>query len=166
MMPEQASGNGTPGTPRLSHFLEAFRRRTLAKAFYFLNCRGQGQIASRPDIWTAQRAQEIDVGGPFTDAFEGHEHFARGIVVEIVEITKIEVAAGQRIGKQARVQSFLAAEADAQQLGVGELQEAGWRERVNGRLEPIEGRFRRGQRYLLLKNDVDERWKAGFSNPQ
>ncbi len=76
------------------------------------------------------------------------------------------MAAGQRIGKQARVQSFLAAEADAQQLGVGELQEAGWRERADRRLEPIEGRFRGGERDLLLKNNVNQSREAGFANPE
>ena len=59
----------------------------------------------------------------FADAFEGSEHFARGVILQVVKTAKIEVAACQRIREQAGVESFLPAEADAQQLGVGELQE-------------------------------------------
>src|SRR5690242_5496740 len=131
MMPEEASGYGAPWTPLDRQFFEALGRRALAKSLYFLYRRGQRQIARRPDVRAAKRAQKIDVGGPFSDAFEGDEHFAGGIVVEIVEIVKIEVAAGKRFGEQARIQSFLTTEADAQKLGVGELQEAAGSERTN-----------------------------------
>ena len=55
---------------------------------------------------------KINIGGPVADAFEGDEHFAGGFVVEVVKVPQIEVAASKRIGEQARIQSFLAAEAD------------------------------------------------------
>ena len=71
-------------------------------------------------------------------------HFVRGIVRKIVKIPQIEIAERKRFGEQPRVQRFLAAEADAQQLRVRELQEAAWRERADGGIQMVEGRFRGG----------------------
>ena len=48
-------------------------------------------------------------------------HFARGIVVEFVEVAEIEMSAGEGFGEEAGVESCLAAEADAQNIGVGEI---------------------------------------------
>src|SRR5260370_39580378 len=79
MMPEEASGDGTPGTPRLGHSFEAFRRRALAKARYFLHCRGQREITSWPDGRAAKRAQQRDGGCPATDALGCREHSACSI---------------------------------------------------------------------------------------
>src|SRR5258706_15832188 len=84
MMPEQAGGNGAPWFPARAHVLELFRRRALAKAFYFLNCGGQGQIAHRPDLRAAQRAQYIDVRGPFTDSFEDPHEIAGGFLLLVL----------------------------------------------------------------------------------
>src|ERR1700687_2332300 len=57
MMPKEAGGDGAPRAPRRGHFLQAFRRRALAQALYFLYCGGQGQISHGPNIRAAQRAQ-------------------------------------------------------------------------------------------------------------
>ena len=86
--------------------------------------------------------------------------------MKIVEIAKVEVTAGERFGEEARVQSFLAAEADAQQLGVGEAQETSWSERADGGFQAVERRFRGGERDLLLENDVDESRKPRLANPE
>jgi len=55
MMPEQAGGNGAPWSGALIFSIFSgdgrWRRR------YFLHCGGQGQIAYRPDVRAAQRAQ-------------------------------------------------------------------------------------------------------------
>src|SRR5262249_43540501 len=89
-MPEETRGDGTPRAPWNAERFKLFRRRPLAKLLHFLNGRGEREIASWPDIRTAQGAQEINVGGPLADAFEGDEHFARGIVVEVMQIAQIE----------------------------------------------------------------------------
>ena len=79
---------------------------------------------------------------------------------------QIEKPARQRFGKQARIQSFLATEADTQQLGVGELQETAGREGADGGFESVEGGFRGSERNLLLENDVNESWEAGLADPE
>src|SRR5713101_3861645 len=86
--------------------------------------------------------------------------------MEIVEIAKIEVAAGQRIGEKAGVESFLAAEADAEQFGVGEFQKQFGSEWSDDGIQPVEGSFRGSKRNLLFEDDVDERGEAGFADPQ
>lgn len=120
-VPEEAGGDGAPGFPRMAELFELIRRRTLAEALHFLDGSGEGEIVDRPDVGAAEGAEQINVRSPVADAFEGGEHFAGGIVVEIVEVAKIEIAAGERIGEKARVKSFLATEADAKQLSVGEF---------------------------------------------
>src|SRR6266571_8072913 len=120
-MPEEASGDGAVRTPRLAEFFKVFGRRTLVQALHFLDRCGESKIAGGPNVGATQRGEQVDVGGPATDAFQGDQHFAGGIVVEIVEVAKIEVAAGERIGEKAGVESFLTAEADAKQFGVGEF---------------------------------------------
>ena len=113
-VPEQAGGDGAIGAPGLAEFLEAFRGRTLAQALYFLDGSGKGEIADGPDVWAAECAEKINVCGPIADAFERGEHFFGGIIVEIVKTTKVEVAAGEGVGEESGVVSFLTAEADAQ----------------------------------------------------
>src|SRR6266566_424340 len=120
-MPEEASGDGAVRTPRLAEFFKVFGRGALAEALHFLDRRGKSQIADGPDVGATQRGEQVDVRGPAADAFQGDQHFAGGIVMEIVEIAKIEVTPGQRIGEKAGVESFLTAEADAKQFGVGEF---------------------------------------------
>src|SRR6266849_6039384 len=114
-MPEKACGHGAPGFPGSAERFQSFRRGALAKAFHFLNGCGEREIAGRPDVRAAQSGEEINFGGPAADALEGDEHFARGVIVQLVEVAKVEVAAGERFREQAGVESFLAAEADAQQ---------------------------------------------------
>src|SRR6266850_658246 len=166
MMPEKPGGDGAVRTPGLAEFFQAFWRRALAELLHLLHRRGQSQITDRPDIGTTQRAQQIDVRGPVSDAFKGDEHFARGIVVQFVEVTEIEVTPGKRLGEETGVESFLAAEADAKQLDVGQFQKAARRERVNGGVKTIESGFRGSERNLLLENDVDERGEARFTDPE
>ena len=86
--------------------------------------------------------------------------------MKIIEIAKIEVVSGQRIGEKPRIESFLAAEADALEFRVAEFQEIAWRERADGILESIESGFRGCQGNLLLEHDVDECRETGFANPQ
>ena len=75
--------------------------------------RSEGEITGGPDVRAAQRTQEINVSGPTADALESDEHFVRGIIREVVKIPQIEVTAREGLGEQSRVESLLAAEADA-----------------------------------------------------
>src|SRR6266850_2132701 len=150
MMPEKPGGDGAVRTPGLAEFFQAFRRRALAELLHLLHRRGQSQISDWPNIGPAQRTQQIDVRGPISDAFEDGEHFTRGIVVQFVEVTEIEVAA----------------EADAKQLRVSKFQEAAWCERADGGVEPIESGFRGSEGDLLFENDVDESGEAGLADPE
>src|SRR5882724_10323990 len=166
MMPDKPGGDGAVRTPGLAEFFQAFRRRALAELLHLVHRRGQSQISDWPNVGPAQRTQQIDVRGPISDAFEDGEHFTRGIVVQFVEVTEIEVAAGERFGEQSSVESFLAAEADAKQLRVSKLQEAAWCERADGGVEPIESGFRGSEGDLLFEDDVDERGEAGLADPE
>src|SRR4029077_4355495 len=165
-MPEKACGDGTPGFPGFAERFQIFGGRTLAKAFHFLHGGGESQITAGPDVRPAKRAQEINVSGPGADALEGDEHFAGGIVLQRVEITKIEIAASERFGKEASVESFLTAEADAKQFDITEFQEASWSKGIYRGFEASESGARRSERNLLLENNVNERGKTGFAHPQ
>src|SRR5438445_3954933 len=61
---------------------------------------------------------------------------------------------------------FLSAEADALQHGIAEFQEPPRRERTCGVVQANKCRLGRGQRNLLLENDVHERWKARLAYPE
>ena len=63
------------------------------------------------------------------------------------------------------VARLLAAEADRQQLGVGQLEETGRRERIGGGAQPVEGGLRRRQRDLLLEDDVEQRRESPARDP-
>src|SRR5215472_2823823 len=143
-VPEEAGGDGAPRTPGLAEGFEFFRRGTFAKALHFLHRRGQRKIAGWPDVRAAQRAQEINVGGPAADALESHEHFVRGVVREVQKITQVEVAAREGFSQQTRVQGFLAAETNAQQFRVIQLQESRRSQWLDDGLQAIKSSFRRG----------------------
>src|SRR5712692_7535309 len=120
-VPEETCGHGAPGFPRCADRFEFLRSWTFAKALHFLDGGCEREIAGGPDVGTAEGGEEINVCGPAADALESDEHFARSVIVEIVEVAKVEVAAGERFGEKSRVKSFLAAETDAKQFGVGEF---------------------------------------------
>jgi len=165
-VPEEAGGDGAIRPPGLAESFEALGRRALPEVLHFLDGSGEREVAGGPNVGAAKRREKIDVGGPAANAFEGDEHFAGGIVVKIVEVAKIEKAAGERFGEKARVQSFLAAEADAKELGVGEFQEAFGSEGIYGGFQAFESGFCGSQRNLLLEDDVDERGKARLADPE
>ena len=68
-------------------------------------------------------------------------------------------------GQRPSVARLLAAEPDRQQLGVGQLEEARRRQRIGHGPQPIEGGPRRGERDLLLEDDVEERPEARARGP-
>jgi len=41
---------------------------------------GEREVADRPDVRATEGGEQINVGGPVADAFEGDEHFA-GLVI-------------------------------------------------------------------------------------
>ena len=166
VVPEEAGGDGAPGFPGRAHFFQFFRRGAQAQAFHFLHGGCESEVADGPDVRAAQGAQQINVGGPCADAFEGDQHFACGIVVQVVKISQVKVTARQRFCEQACIQSLLAAEADAQELIVSELQKTARCERTNGNVQAVEGGFRRGERNLLFEDDVNERTEARLANPE
>ena len=94
-MPEEAGGNGAPRFPGCADGFEFLRRRTLAKALHFLYGGGESKIAGRPDIWAAEGGEEINVGSPTADALESDEHLARGVIMQLVKIAKVEMAASE-----------------------------------------------------------------------
>ena len=165
-MPKKTSRDGPPGTPWRAERFQLFRRGTLAKLLHFLHCCGECEITRGPDVRPPKGTQEINVGSPLADAFEGDEHFARGIVVEIVQVVQVEVVARERFREQARVQRFLAAKADAQQFHVVQPQESSGSERLHGRFQSLERGARRCQGHLLFEDDVDKRRKAWLAHPQ
>ncbi len=165
-MPEESGGNGPPGPPRRTKGLEFFGRRAFAEVLHFLDGGGEGEVASGPDVRSAERAQEVNVGGPAADAFESDEHLVRRVVRQILKVAEVEVPADERFGKKPGVKRFLPAETDAQQFGVTELQESLGSQGMDFRFEPIESRFGRCQGNLLLENDVDERGKSRLADPQ
>src|SRR2546425_7439545 len=61
---------------------------------------------------------------------------------------------------------FLSAEADALQQTIAEFKEPPRRERTCGVVQAIKCRLGRGQRDLLLENDVHKRWKARLAHPK
>jgi len=166
VVPKEAGSDGAPGLPGHAHLLEFFGGRALAEALDFLHGGGESKVADGPDVRATQGAQQINVGGPVADSFEGHEHFACGIVVKVVKISQVKVTARQRFCEQACIQSLLAAEADAQELIVSELQKTARCERTNGNVQAVEGGFRRGERNLLFEDDVNERTEARLANPE
>ena len=89
-----------------------------------------------------------------------------GVVVERAEPVQVERAGLDRAGQRPSVARLLPAEPDRQQLGIGELEEARRRERIGRRPQAIERGSCRGERDLLLEDDVEERPEAGLSIPQ
>src|SRR5215469_4028232 len=88
-VPEQAGGDGTPGPPGSAEAFELFGRGAFAEALHFLDGGREGEIADGPDVRPAQRAQEINVGGPAADAFESDEHFVRGLIRERLKTAEV-----------------------------------------------------------------------------
>ena len=122
-MPEEAGGDGAEGFPRSAHLFEFFGRGAFAELFYFLDGGGEREIADGPDVGAAQGAEEINVGGPAADPFEGDEFFAGVVVVKFVQRVEIELFLLHGFGEQARVVRFLAAEAELAHFDFGELEE-------------------------------------------
>ena len=89
-----------------------------------------------------------------------------GVVVEARERVEVERSRLDRLGECAAVARLLAAEPDGQQLGVGQGEEAGRRQRVGGDAEPVERRPRGRQRDLLLEDDVEQGRKTRLAIPQ
>ena len=89
-----------------------------------------------------------------------------GVVVEARERVEIERSGLDRLGERAAVARLLAAEPDGQQLGVGQGEEAGRRQRVGGDAEPVERGPSGGQRDLLLEDDVEQGRETRLAIPQ
>jgi len=165
-VPEEAGGDGAEGLPRCAHFFEFFGRGAFAEIFYFLDGGGEREIAGRPNVGAAEGAEEINVGGPAADSFQGDEFFASVIVVKRVESVEIELVLVDGAGEEARIVRFLAAEAELAHLDFGELEEFFGSEGADGFFELLIERAGGCERDLLLENDVDESGKAGLANPE
>src|SRR5215472_11131822 len=138
-VPEKTSGHGSPWTPGLAEGFEFLGRRALAEALHFLHRSSERKVADGPDIRAAKGTQQINVRGPAANSFEGDEHLVRGLVRKLVKVAQIEVTACERFREQARIERFLAAEANPQQFHVIQLQESLGSKRLHGSLETIEG---------------------------
>jgi len=134
--------------------------------FYFLDGGSEGEVAVGPDVGAAKGAEEINVGGPAADSFEGDEFFAGVIVVKCMQGVEIELFLLDGVGEEARVVRFLPAEAELAHFDFGEPQELFGGEGADGLFEFVIKGAGGGERNLLLENDVNERREAGFANPE
>jgi hypothetical protein len=107
VVPEHARGDGAPRTPRARDAPDAIGVRQCSHSLHFAHRCDQREVAARPDIGTAQRHQQIDVGGPRTDAPERDERGARILIVELGEAVRIEAPLHDRQSKLADVVALL-----------------------------------------------------------
>ena len=83
------------------------------KLQHLLHRRDESQVAYGPDVRSTQRHEEVDVGGPRSDALDAGQAGVRSIVVQRKKGVEIEVTVEYGLGERASVGCFLAAEAGA-----------------------------------------------------
>ena len=120
-----------------------------------------GQTSGRPRTMSSR---SLAVHGPTPGTRD--ERSLDGVVIECRQPVEIERSVDDRHRQRPPVTGLLAAEPDRQERGVVEPEEARRRERVRRGGEPIEGGLGRGQRDLLLEDDVDDGREARCARPQ
>ena len=168
VVPEQARGHGAPGPPRLTDRAELVGTGPMAESLDLADRLRERDVADRPHIGPPEDHQQVDRRRPAADAGDRLELDADDVVIEGGQPLEVERSRSRsRVGQRPAVAGLLPAEADREQLGVGEREEA--RRASSGSaaaVEPVERRLRRRERDLLLEDDVEERPEPGRPVPQ
>jgi len=120
-------------------------------------------VTGGPHIGPSKHHEQVDRRRPAADAGDGLERPLYLGVIEAREGSEIQRAVDEGARQRAAVPRLLAAEADREELGIGEPEETIRGQRIGGGLEAPERGQRRGERHLLLEHDVDqgaEAWRA------
>lgn len=166
VVPEEPSGNGSPRPPRLTEEHQLFGCRPRPQALHVANGSRKRDVPDRPDVRAAEHHEQVDRRRPAADPGDRLEREPCRVVVEGSDDVEVERAIDEGGRKRPRVARLLAAEPDGQELGVGQLEEARGCGRVGGCLQPVVGSAGRGERDLLLEDDVDEGPEPGRAIPE
>jgi hypothetical protein len=131
-----------------------------------VHCLGQGKISVRPDVGATESHQQVDVGGPRSDAGNQQQTRSRIVVLEVREVAERELAIDNARGELSTVRCFLAGQPGPAEAGFAELRDSAGRHSTDGSLQPRVGRAGGCQRDLLLENDADKRREAGPTRPE
>jgi hypothetical protein len=102
-MPENPRRDRPPRAPTVRDAADAFEARRRPHALHLAERRHEGEIAARPDVGSAERHQEVDVGTPRTDASELDQRGAGRVVIQFGQSARIKLAGNNRMREPAHI---------------------------------------------------------------
>lgn len=126
----------------------------------------ESDIATGHHVRTKHCHQQVNIASPFADAFKLDQRALDLMVGERVKVVEIDVFLDDRLSQMACVGGLLAAETDGFEVDVIDGEQFVGRYLADVNREFVKTSLCRGERDLLLQNDMQQRRKARRTIPQ
>lgn len=162
-MPVNASGDAAPRSPALGEFMALPMTGSLGKSHDLRLGKLQRQISGWPYVGASHRQQQINVRSPPAYPRLGHEALSHRVVILPSQGIETQAAALHRHCEAVAIASFLTGKPCPAQFCFVEAGNTGGPYAAGKGFEPFEYGDTACHGYLLLKDNLYERGKAGTS---
>src|SRR5256712_10305956 len=165
-MPKDWPGSGAPGPPRRADLELPVDAGDAAKSLHFAHRAREREVGARPDVRSSERHEQVDIRAPRTDPSQLHERGVRRVVVERAQAVDVELPPDDRTSQRVDVRGLLPREPSGRKRALAEVEEPLRCWAFCDGDEALIRRTGRGERHLLLEDDLHERSEGRRALPK